>query len=298
MLKLERASRQEGSVHLIVRDKERLITKSLVISFLITLAIHLTLMLLFHVDLFKIESGLSVFPPIQVETHLSSKDSIIADTKQANQTIRGLPPLPSSAPASFTRPSFLPVRPTESNTAIYGRKTTFSQIEKEVYEPQFNPTERPSKMPFKIIVSGILAEYPLISNGLHDKKLPSERIETRIIYSVLVDRKSGKIFWMEQKQPVPYPQLKRFAESLLKDMKFDLKKQLTAVGGEIEFHFNLETAVQDNKMMQDFELESLRMGADHSQMVKAAPIRNDYGSKDCVNLLSSTAVSRFKLDNK
>ena len=59
-------------------------------------------------------------------------------------------------------------------------------------------------------------------------------------------------------------------------------------------NFNLETAVQDNKVMQDFDLESLSMGPDHSQTVKAAPIESDYGSKDCVNLLSSTAVSRFK----
>ena len=56
---------------------------------------------------------------------------------------------------------------------------------------------------------------------------------------------------------------------------------------------NLETAVPDNKVMQDFELESLSRGVDHSQKVKAAPIERDYGSKDCVNLLSSTAVSRL-----
>ena len=48
-------------------------------------------------------------------------------------------------------------------------------------------------------------------------------------------------------------------------------------------------------MMQNFDLESLPMGADHSRMVKAAPIGNDYGSKDCVNLLSSNAVSRLKV---
>ena len=57
---------------------------------------------------------------------------------------------------------------------------------------------------------------------------------------------------------------------------------------------NLETAVQDNKVMQDFESESFPMGADHSQKVKAAPIGSDYGSIDSVNLLSSTAVFRLK----
>ena len=55
---------------------------------------------------------------------------------------------------------------------------------------------------------------------------------------------------------------------------------------------NLET-VQDNKVMEDFDLESLPMEVDHSKMVKAVPIGSDYGSKDCVNLLSSTAVSRL-----
>jgi hypothetical protein len=55
----------------------------------------------------------------------------------------------------------------------------------------------------------------------------------------------------------------------------------------------LETAVQDDKVMQDFELESFLMGGDHSQKVKAPPIRSDYGSKNCVNLSSSNAVSRI-----
>ncbi len=45
--------------------------------------------------------------------------------------------------------------------------------------------------------------------------------------------------------------------------------------------------------MQDFELESPPMGVDHSQKVKATPIGSDYSSKDCINLLPSTAVSRF-----
>ena len=59
-------------------------------------------------------------------------------------------------------------------------------------------------------------------------------------------------------------------------------------------YLNQETAVEDDKMMQNFESESLPLGPDHSQKVKAAPIESDYGSKDCVNLLSSTAVSRLK----
>jgi len=47
--------------------------------------------------------------------------------------------------------------------------------------------------------------------------------------------------------------------------------------------------------MQDFESGSFAMGVDHSQKVKATPIANDYGSKDCVNLSPSIAVSRIIL---
>ena len=73
---------------------------------------------------------------------------------------------------------------------------------------------------------------------------------------------------------------------------FYQKQHLNAVSKETSI--NLETAIQDDKVMQDFDLESLLMGADHSLWVKAAPIESDYGSKGCVNLPSSIAVSRVK----
>ena len=45
--------------------------------------------------------------------------------------------------------------------------------------------------------------------------------------------------------------------------------------------------------MQDFELESLSLEGDHSQMVKAPSDGSDYSSKDCVDLASPTAVFRI-----
>ena len=57
---------------------------------------------------------------------------------------------------------------------------------------------------------------------------------------------------------------------------------------------NLETAVGDGKVMQDFESEALSIGGAHSQMGKGPPIGRASGSKDCVNLPSPTAISRLK----
>jgi hypothetical protein len=55
----------------------------------------------------------------------------------------------------------------------------------------------------------------------------------------------------------------------------------------------LETSVQSNEVMQSFELESLPMGAEHSQKMKANHIGIDSSSKDCITSLPSTAVSRI-----
>ena len=43
----------------------------------------------------------------------------------------------------------------------------------------------------------------------------------------------------------------------------------------LEEYLNLETAVQGDKVMQGFESESFLTGGDHSQMVKAPPVKND-----------------------
>jgi hypothetical protein len=48
------------------------------------------------------------------------------------------------------------------------------------------------------------------------------------------------------------------------------------------FWLNLASAVQDAQAMQGLESESLLMGGEHSQKVKAPPIKIDSGSRDCV----------------
>ena len=85
--------------------------------------------------------------------------------------------------------------------------------------------------------------------------------------------------------------------NILQGLVNEASQVLTYLHGEITAqilnNIILKTAVQSGKVMQDFESESFSMGAEHSQKVKAAPIENDYGSKDCVNLPLSTAVFRI-----
>jgi hypothetical protein len=55
----------------------------------------------------------------------------------------------------------------------------------------------------------------------------------------------------------------------------------------------LETAVEGNELMQSFDLKSLSMGAEHSQKVRAFPIGRKSNSKEWINSLPSTTVSRI-----
>jgi hypothetical protein len=99
------------------------------------------------------------------------------------------------------------------------------------------------------------------------------------------DYPNGK-FWFDRKQA------KTTILNLNKSSEED--ELLWKYSESILASINLETAVQGDKVMQDFELESLAVAGDYSQMVKAPAIASDYGSKDCVNLSPSTAVSRIK----
>ncbi|MEI8365604.1 MAG: hypothetical protein WCF65_04215 [Parachlamydiaceae bacterium] len=58
--------------------------------------------------------------------------------------------------------------------------------------------------------------------------------------------------------------------------------------------FNLETAVEDDKVIQSFDLESFMTGGTHPPTEKAPFTSNSYPSNSCITLPSSTAASKLK----
>lgn len=241
MLKLERKSRN-GIINVIFRDKDHLFTQPFSIAFLIALGIHLGLFIIFQVTPFKIGVSDTVFPPTRVQAETPSKESVLAEVIPMIQTIRGLPNMPASSPFIPEYPKFLTVRPVEYNKATGTKADAFMKIENEIYQPTFNPLVHFSKQPLKIVISGILAEQPIISDGLKDKeieKLPFH-LDERFVYHVLVEGTTGNIFWYEPQQASHNHSIDKFIESILKDMRFRINGQEIALSGEIELHFNLE----------------------------------------------------------
>lgn len=239
MLKLEKTSR--NGLKVIVRDKENRFTQPFAIAFGIAVGIHLGLVILFHVVPFKIGMSENVFPPTRVHADTALKESAIAQIAPAVQSIRGLPAMPVSAPTVSSHPQFLTFRPVEFSSAKNSATPSFAKIEKEVYQPEFNPMDNRPKKPFQIMISGILAEHGLVSDGMDKKTVPALKKDSiRIAYAVQVEGKTGKIFWYEPKQGVQDAAVAQFAEAVLQDMKFAVDPGMIAMGGEVEMHFNPE----------------------------------------------------------
>lgn len=247
MLKLKRASR-EGMISVIMRDKEYLFTRPFALALTIAVSIHLTLILLFHVAPFKIGSNNTVFTPTNVEADAASTESVVADFKPTVQTIRGLPAAPSSSPTLSLHPKFLTIRPVEYTKAESSTDQAFTQIEQKIYQPEFHPLIHSPQKPLEILVSGILGERELLSDGMdatNGKSIPKfftpKTDSKRVIYSVMVEGRTGKVFWFEPAQLTGDVAIDKYAENVLRDMKFAIDTKAIAVSGTIELQFNPET---------------------------------------------------------
>jgi len=244
MLKLQRTSR-EGIISVIFRDKELLFTRPFVVAFAIALGIHLGLFLIFQVTPFKIGLSDTIFPPTRVEVDTPSKESVLAHVIPTIPKIRGLPSAPVSGPVLLEHPKFLHVRPVGYNKVSSIGANAFMHIKNEIYQPGFNPLVRLVKKPLEIVISGPLAERVLISDGIKVKSLNWLSLKNnsyghgqRVVYSVMVEGATGKVFWYEPKQLTQEPSIDKFAETVLKDMQFAADVNAISMSGEVEMHFN------------------------------------------------------------
>lgn len=245
MLKLKRASR-EGIISVIMRDKEYLFTRPFAIALTIAVAIHLTLLILFHVGPFKIGSNETVFTPTRVEADAATIESVVAEAKPAVHTLRGLPTVPNSIPILPHDPKFLMVRPVEYTKAESATNQAFSLIEQQIYQPEFDPLLRSQQKPLEIIISGVLGEHKLLGGLINQENQPLPKVSNpktdsqRVIYSVMVQGQTGRIFWFEPAQLSYDTVVDKYTENIMRQMKFATDPKTIAINGTIEFHFNPE----------------------------------------------------------
>lgn len=245
MLKFERGSRDQ-SINIIVRDKDRFMTRSLMYAFGLAVLYHLIFILIFHISPFKLKLSQVIFPPIQVEADSVKHMAVLAHLDNQQSISSGLPPRESMIPSIQDSPGYTSRRPFEYAKEKYKQTPLFQRIESEVYQPTFsayklNTREPP---PARLVISGLLSEQVVLADGLENKRFPSKigkgsENEWRIIYNVLVEGKSGKIFWFEPVEQTNIKAIDSLAVEILKDFQIIPTHDTYVVAGEIELHLNL-----------------------------------------------------------
>lgn len=254
MLKLERVS-HDNQISVTVRDRQQLFTRSFLIALSSALAIHLAVVILFHISPIKIRWNYPPPFPIIVEADLTfSKDSTILANANIDPKLQTsyIEPKPS-LPALPTFPAFLAVHDIEYINEKKRFINPFLEIEKEIYQPSMViPIPKIPRKTITLQISGPLAKRTVVNNNLNDRSLPSIPASLQLdkqlstSYSVNVEEDTGRIFWYEQTQKTGCPVLDSFALSILRDLQFLIKPTNFVTSGEIEIHFNFDTTSDNN----------------------------------------------------
>lgn len=243
MLKLERTS-HDHDVSVTFRNKEHFFTRPFLTAFGVALAIHLGLILLFQISPLKIRWNNTSSLPIIVETDLArpGENLVVAnispDALPDNILLKAPPPLPFLA----SYPLFLHNRQIEYIEESPAGVNLFNEIEKEIYLPTFSPAGSSSLKPISVLISGPLASRALINNPLtkdYRTNVLSElivQIPKHLLYSVLVDEQSGRIFWHEPLQQTDNAALEKFVTSIIYGLQFAPTPSAFVTAGKIELH--------------------------------------------------------------
>lgn len=240
MLRFEKSNRKQ-TLFVFVRHQEKFFSKPLVIAFGIAFSFHLLLVLTFHITPFILPGGDTVLPPVHVVADSSADGSgTVAYIDQSIQWIRGLPP-PTPTLNRAQQPVYTmhhPVTWKEGQPIDYA---LFAQLEKSLYEKEFNPLESNEHTPFEMLISGILASLPLqspVSPIIVPKHIASTiDHDIRVVFAVDVDGRTGKIIWFDPREKSGRAAVDKHAEKMLWQMNFAIDPNRVVTSGEVEFHY-------------------------------------------------------------
>lgn len=240
MLKLKK-SRKEISISL--SGKEPFFNYYFLCAFGAAFGLHLFAFILFRIHPFFITDD-RILKPISVETDLTmhSQPDIGVQTAlgEENGHLRHLSNPPFSHPELPTLPQISTARGhhflVRESSDIY----PFLQIEEEwngiVPSLHTTATTLPA---LTVSISGLLADYLLIDDGTaHITDTLMLKEPKRLVYSVQMEGKTGKIFWHQLQNDSGSQNVARLAETILRNIKFKEDPQLFALGGEVEIFFS------------------------------------------------------------
>jgi len=268
MLKLERSSKNDRQVSVIVRNQEHWLTQPLQIGLAIAIAFHLLFFTLFQIVPFQFPANSFVFPPVTIEVPANSHTSMAALTEKVQEIVSELPPRPATVPPLPNSPQFTRVYPREAPQVQ--PTDAFTQIEEEVYTPTWK--QKSAGPSLRWIVSGPLADRPLLhSPTVHPK------VETHATYQVMVDNRTGKIFWFNS---IDTPS-NAATSQWLSAFQFATDQDAFVTEGFLEIHFIPESDSANRiGVRPDILTFVIWKGEDAIPMFGISPLPND----ECQNV--------------
>lgn len=241
MLHIETAKNQE--IHLGIRKKNHLFSKSFAYALAIALGLHLAAALIFHIHSFFIND--QVFAPVSVSADINSKlfegdDAAIANLDEKEKDRFRIKP-------NFTFPQIpeltsKPVRLSKESSKHNDSLISFTEYEDDWHSLFLEKEKIRDLQEIKICISGNLGGVALVENGLNS--LQNEVWKTLLTippyqtsFEVRVDGKTGRIFWQMVKGQIENLLVQQASEEILENMQFQTNGLPFVTSGEIEIVF-------------------------------------------------------------
>jgi len=202
-----------------LRTKRGLFTERFLAALLIALLLHSLPLFLFKIDLFRIGEGETVRPYTEVVSEWENPGIMLSGRDKAHPTASPFPNRPTKKP-SFPTP--------EMRSAAVSTNPP-STILTSVLDLS-RDGEAPPPSPFQKGSLRFLGIHPL--NPPRDVPLADPHPELPLVYTVVVDKKKGRLFWF-QKESGGMKEEKKMT-MLLKNLKFAIDDGGGFIKGKIE----------------------------------------------------------------
>jgi len=268
MLKLEKV-RHNHTIAIRLHERERFFDKSFLRALSIATILHLSAFLSCKISSAQFNETYIVIPPAVVDIDIdpSPSDTRIPSMTQI-EVEKGIlpryvlepePPLPKQLSSSTTSC----VKDINWQEKEPLSQNLFSQLEIVPYQPESIALSiNKQYVPITLSLSGSLAEYNIIDDGIGKLKTPrsSQKPLTKVFvtYQVQMDHQTGRIFWHDKAEKTTTQQSDQLAETVLKKLRFaSYKNERNALPwltrGIVEITFEIEEDKTWDELLQELE---------------------------------------------
>ncbi|HEY4832521.1 MAG TPA: hypothetical protein VIH61_08195 [Waddliaceae bacterium] len=246
MLKLERHPRL-GSVDVIFRHQDNLLTPRFLFALCLAVFIHLIGFLLFQIKPYFVRDAARVYPPVEIVI-----DFGIGEERMVEAQISGEKKLLYSFELPNSVPTFPLLPLTVTKELLYHQNVPlkndpFAKLTEELIDDEFFRLDKivsnsHPPHPVDIHISGNLSRLKIIDEGWLGSDFPGigfgkKAKNYHAVCDVKVDDRTGRIFWQEHRNPLKKTTLIAYADEILSRMKFEKNPHGFITEGQVEIIF-------------------------------------------------------------